>query len=50
MNPSSPRGETFVVWLDPVPGSDLEGRVEHVATSERVRFASADELIAVHHR
>lgn len=47
MNPSSPRGETFVVWLDPVPGRELAGRVEHVATSERVSFANAEELIAV---
>ena len=41
------RGEAFVVWLDPARPAGCQGHVERMATSERVRFDSADELIAV---
>jgi len=42
--------DSFVVWMDrPGAGGGREcaGRVEHVATSQRVRFESAAELIAI---
>ena len=42
--------ESFVVWMDgpvdPNRAQECTGRVEHVATSERLRFNSAEELIA----
>ena len=47
MDPNGERGEAFVVWLDPGGGSECTGRVERVATSQRERFASAEELIAL---
>lgn len=45
MDPKGERGEAFVVWLDPGEGREVRGRVEHVATSQRQRFANAEELI-----
>jgi len=47
MNPGGERGEAFVVWLDRAAGNACQGHVERVATSERVRFTSSAELIAV---
>jgi hypothetical protein len=37
----------FVVWVEPgEPGAPpLRGRVEHVQSSERVRFETAEELL-----
>ena len=39
----------FVIWLDGDPAdagvAGLRGRVEHVQTSARASFASADELL-----
>jgi hypothetical protein len=39
--------EAFVLWLEPDTddGSALRGRVEHVRSSRRVPFASAEELL-----
>ena len=39
------RGEAFVVWLAPEP-TGCAGQVEHVPTSRRESFRTADELIA----
>ena len=36
-----------MVWLDPGAGGECAGRVEHVATSRREPFESAEELIAL---
>ena len=47
MEPTGERGEAFVVWLDPFGEGPCCGQVERVATSERVPFANADELVAV---
>ena len=38
-------GESFVVWLDPDGDSECSGRIEHVSTSRRETFQTADELI-----
>jgi hypothetical protein len=40
--------DSFVVWLDPerVRAGRLTGSVEFVAGSERIRFHSAEELVA----
>lgn len=38
-------GESFVVWLDADGASGCSGRVEHVSTSRREAFETADELI-----
>ena len=46
MNANGEQGEAFVVWLDPAQADECKGRVEHVATSKRQVFASADELVA----
>lgn len=37
----------FVVWLEPDGGPvrSLRGRIEHVQSSERVRFETAEELL-----
>jgi ethanolamine utilization microcompartment shell protein EutS len=44
-----PEPTAFVVWVDcadPESGAvALRGRVEHVQSSERARFESADELL-----
>jgi len=43
-----PEPTAFVVWVDADPESEaaaLRGRVEHVQSSERARFESADELL-----
>ena len=40
-------GEAFVIWLDPAARrGHCTGRIEHVSTSERLHFASAEELVA----
>ena len=43
--------EAFVVWIETEPGPagrrECVGRVERVATSERIRFDSSEELIAI---
>ncbi len=40
--------DSFVVWLDPerTRSGRLAGSVEFVAGSERIRFHSAEELVA----
>lgn len=38
--------ESCVVWLDPAGSARCSGRVEHVSTSRRETFETADELIA----
>jgi hypothetical protein len=42
------RRDAFVVWLDPLEepsAPTCHGQVEHVPSSTRVRFSTADELI-----
>ncbi len=46
MTESEKRGEAFVVWLDRDEPAGCAGRVEHVSTSRRHAFRTADELIA----
>lgn len=46
------RGDAFVIWLDPPDGGSrerLHGLAEHVPSSTRLRFATADELLAFVH-
>ncbi len=40
------RNESFVVWLDADGSSSCSGRVEHVSTSRRETFETAEELVA----
>lgn len=41
--------DAFVIWVEPEgarpDGVSLRGRVEHVRSSERVRFETAEELL-----
>lgn len=41
--------DAFVVWVEPEEArpesASLRGRVEHVRSSERVRFETAEELL-----
>jgi len=44
-----PRRDAFVLWIDdpaePEARATLQGRVEHVQSSARASFASAEELL-----